>query len=136
MPSSYAIMNEEEMTYIEGGGTTFSLSKSKCAQLATYIYLGGFGVTTSTALAVISGKLKAAGSAIVSLIKNVCTVSMGIVGRVIVGIVATLALTNIVSFAVNVVTADRKDKGCSMEKKIMAYYLTVCGLFLFWLYYC
>lgn len=106
MPSSYAIMNEEEMTYIEGGGTTFSLSKSKCAQLATYIYLGGFGVTTSIALAAISGELKAAGSAIVSLIKNVCTVSMGIV--------ATLALTNIVSFAVNVVTADRKDKGCSM----------------------
>ena len=87
---------------------------NKCAQLATYIYLGGFGVTATLGLATIPSRLKAAGSVIVSLIKNVCTVSMGIVGRVVAGIIAGLALTNIVSFAVNVVTADRKDRGCSM----------------------
>ena len=43
MPSSYAVMNEEEMTYVEGG---FYLNKDKCITLATYMsMLTGLNVT-------------------------------------------------------------------------------------------
>ena len=114
MPSSYAVMNEEEMTYVEGGGTTFTLNKSKCAQIATYIYGAGFGVTAALALGKVRAALYAAGGKVVNFIRAVCSTAWGIVGAVVSSIIAGLALSNIVTFAVNVVTADRKDKGCSM----------------------
>lgn len=46
MPSSYAVMNEEEMTYLEGGGIRIPnsrayLNKSACQQLAAeYVRYG------------------------------------------------------------------------------------------------
>ena len=36
MPSSYAVMNEEEMCYLDGG-VSFKVKKDTCATISTYI---------------------------------------------------------------------------------------------------
>ncbi len=85
MPSNYAIMDEEEMTYVEGGGTkSFSSRKAAAAEYATVgtriqvaSVLGGAGIAVLCTLiggsagipgAVIGAILGVAGGAVIGSI--------------------------------------------------------------------
>ena len=114
MPSSYVVMDEEEMTYVEGGIGKYFRANT-CATIATYVYLGGFGITAGTAIAAISNKLSAACSALGRVLSAAASLIGGVIGKLIVGAVCALAMTNMVSFLVNIVTADRKNTGCYMK---------------------
>ncbi len=111
MPNNYAVVSEEEMTYVDGG---FYMSADDCATIATYVYFGGFGVTAGLAIAAITNKLEAAGSAIISFLKGLGMTVGNVIGAVIGTIIGVLTVTNAVSFLVGCVTADRKNTGCDM----------------------
>ena len=114
MPSSYALMDEEEMCYTEGG-VRFTVSKDRCASIATYIYalLGVAGGTIG--ISALKDKLTSCIATVGKFIKKVCSTSGGLIGIVIGTIAAVLVTTNGVSFCVGCVTADRKDKACTMS---------------------
>ena len=52
MPSSYAVMNEEEMTYVEGGGTFFVKVGSNSFVMTALATIAG-SMTTAKAVAVL-----------------------------------------------------------------------------------
>lgn len=115
MPRNYVKVQEKEMEYVEGGfGVSFYLNSNKCATIATYVYMGGFGITTGTAISALTSKLGAAWAKVSRVFRTAASMIGGLAGRLVVGAVCALAATNMISFLVNAVTADRKDKGCKM----------------------
>ena len=113
MPSSYAVMDEEEMTYVEGG-IRFTVKKDACATISTYIS-GILGVSALLlSLSALEKKLTTSIVAIGRGIKSICGSIGGLIGVLIGAIAAALVTTNGVSFCVGCVTADRKNKACKM----------------------
>ena len=62
MPSSYAVMNEEEMTYVEGGGTATVRGKAKDirSRLTTVIGASLTGTGAAAALGALLGNIPGA----------------------------------------------------------------------------
>lgn len=111
MPKNYAVVDEEEMEYVDGG---FYLSSDNCATIATYVYAAGWGIGAGLAIAALAKKLEAVGSGIVSFLRGLGTSVGGVIGAVVGTIVGVLTVTNAVSFLVGCCTADRKNTGCDM----------------------
>lgn len=114
MPSKFVSMNEEEMTYVDGG-VGFYLNSNRSATIATYVYLAGFGISAGTAIAALSGKLAAGVAKLVGLFAKVAGMISGPVGGILAGIVGIVTATNLISFFVGAVTADRKNTGVNMN---------------------
>ncbi len=112
MPNNYAVVNEEEMTYVDGG---FYMSSDSCSTIATYVYGAGFGVTAVLTIAAITSKLQAAGSAVITFLRGLGATVGGVIGAIVGTIIGVLTATNAVSFLVGCCTADRKSTGCDMK---------------------
>ena len=112
MPRSYAVMNEEEMTYVEGG---FYINKDKCATMATYISMitgvSQYALTVmslGTLAAHLAGKAMPIANKLTGL-----SITAKIMGVVLVSVVAL----EFASFCNGILTADRLGTGVSMQWK-------------------
>lgn len=114
MPLSYAVMDEDEMNYVEGG-ISFTVKKDTCATISTYISSVLRVCATALGIAALEKKLTAGIVAIGKGIKAICGSIGGLIGIIIGTIAAALVTTNGVSFCVGCVTADRKNKAVKMS---------------------
>ena len=110
MPSSYAVMDEEEMTYVEGG---FYINSNKCATMATYIsMLTGVAQTALTVMALGTLAMKIADKA-VPIVNKLTGLNFGV--KVIGVLLTAVAAIQLASFCNGILTADRKGTGVSMK---------------------
>ena len=87
MPSSYAVMNEEEMTYLEGGAKT--LTKNQCID-------GLVAVGISTPQAAIAGALTyAVAKTLINKVASIC----GLAAKVVT-VILSWAASQVVNFGV------------------------------------
>lgn len=114
MPSSYAMMDEDEMSYVEGG-IRFTVKKDTCATITTYINTVIGVCAAALGFAALEKKLTRVIGRVASGIIRIAGSVGGIIGVVVGAFAAILATTNGVSFCVGCVTADRKDKSCTMS---------------------
>ena len=112
MPKSYAVMDQDEMMYVEGG---FYINKNKCATMATYISML-VGVSKAALAVMALGALAAKiGQKAIPIVNKLTGLS---VTAKVIGIALTaIAVIELASFCNGIITADRKNKGVSMKWK-------------------
>ena len=113
MPKNYAVVTEDEMTYVDGG-VSFYLNSDRCATIATYAYMAGAAGAAACAIAAIGDKLALLGGAIVGLCKAAFTTVVGAIGYILGSLVGLLVSSNAISFLTGCITADRKGTGVNM----------------------
>ena len=110
MPSSYVMMNEEEMTYVEGG---FYLNRDTCVTVSTYIHM--FTGVSQFVLA---------GLAIGELACRIARVSSPLIGAIsginpilggVAAILGIVALVQLATFCNGVLGASSVGTGVSMD---------------------
>jgi hypothetical protein len=96
MPSNYALMNEEEMTYVEGGGTlTFGITISKNSMIIGLLSAIGGALTVAKATAALTAATAAIITAIELGTAGTATLYCGAIVLALGSIIPTIA-----SFAV------------------------------------
>ena len=81
MPSSYAVMNEEEMTYVEGGKFYgVNLTAKQCANVSATLNVLGISFTITSLCATVIGYIPGLQAALAAakyfgLLSTVCTIS-------------------------------------------------------------
>ena len=114
MPNSYVDIDREEMEYVDGG-LSFYVNRNAAATISTWIYAAGFGITVSTALSYMKGKLGSAISLVGKVFKRAALAIGGWVGYAIVGAITAIGANNMVTYLVNCATAGRYFTGVKME---------------------